>query len=107
MKGFLTARDILLEELQKISKAINQDIDMNDFPYMLEDKESFSFCPSAADNLEISAQVPINMQNVSEVISFFCDCNLSCFLTSFPISPHYDYANFLLTEMVGRIQVSK
>nr|GMD31503.1 protein FAM135B-like [Ipomoea batatas]GMD36381.1 protein FAM135B-like [Ipomoea batatas] len=66
VKGFLTARDILLEELQNISKAINQDLDMNDFPSMLEDKESFSFCPSAADNVESSVEVPINMQNVSE-----------------------------------------
>lgn len=107
MKGFLTARDILLEELQNISKAINQDLDMNDFPSMLEDKESFSFCPSAADNVESSVEVPINMQNVSEVLSSFSDCNLSSFLTSCLISPHYDYANFLLTEMVGCIQVSK
>ncbi|XP_019154428.1 PREDICTED: uncharacterized protein LOC109150890 isoform X5 [Ipomoea nil] len=66
VKGFLTARDILLEELQNISKAINQDLDMNDFPSMLEDNESFSFCPSAADNVESSVEVPINIQNVSE-----------------------------------------
>ncbi|XP_059650912.1 uncharacterized protein LOC132297640 [Cornus florida] len=37
IKALLTARDILMEELQKLSKAINQTIDLNDFTSNLDD----------------------------------------------------------------------
>lgn len=75
VKGFLTARDILCEELQKISKAINQTIDVNDFASKHEVKELLSFptdADSPIDANAVSGQVPSKRQNVSKVLSSFC-----------------------------------
>nr|GMC48306.1 protein FAM135B-like isoform X1 [Ipomoea batatas] len=68
IKGFLTARDILLEELRKVSKAINQAIDVNDFSSKHEDKELFTSrqSTSSTDNAEVSGQMPSQKQSVPQ-----------------------------------------
>lgn len=72
VKGFLNARDILVKELQKISKAINRAIDVNDFASKHEVKELLSFptdADSAIDANAVSGQAPSSRQNVSKVLS--------------------------------------
>ncbi|XP_031105465.1 protein FAM135B-like isoform X2 [Ipomoea triloba] len=69
VKGFLNARDILVKELQKISKAINRAIDVNDFASKHEVKELLSFptdADSAIDANAVSGQAPSSRQNVSK-----------------------------------------
>lgn len=43
VKSLLAARDILLEELQKLSKAIDQAIDLTDFISKMDDTKFDSF----------------------------------------------------------------
>lgn len=41
VKGLLSARNILLEEMERISKAINESIDLTDFISQLDDTKLF------------------------------------------------------------------
>ncbi|VFQ76523.1 unnamed protein product [Cuscuta campestris] len=69
VKGFITARARLLEELKKVSMAIHQAIDINDFSCKHEDKELFSSnqnCVSSAENDQVSQQIPSRKQNTSQ-----------------------------------------
>ena len=54
-KALFGARDKLLEELQKLSKAINQTIDLTDFISKLSDTKLFS-TSLQADGVTTSAQ---------------------------------------------------
>ncbi|RAL47624.1 hypothetical protein DM860_011362 [Cuscuta australis] len=64
LKGLLTACSRLLAEVQKMSNAIYQDIDINDFHWALEDNEPS--VGSASDNLDVSVEMPINKQSDPE-----------------------------------------
>ncbi|CAH9078882.1 unnamed protein product [Cuscuta europaea] len=69
VKGFITARAILLEELKKVSKAINQAIDVNDFSAKHEDKELLSLNQNSVSSTEddqVSQQLSSQKQNVSQ-----------------------------------------
>ncbi|VFQ86608.1 unnamed protein product [Cuscuta campestris] len=69
VKGFITARARLLEELKKVSMAIHQAIDINDFSCKHEDKELFSSnqnCVSSAENDQVSQQISSRKQNTSQ-----------------------------------------
>ncbi|XP_060204743.1 uncharacterized protein LOC132632712 isoform X2 [Lycium barbarum] len=66
IKGLSSARDILFEELQKISKAINQSIDFTDFTDKFDDTQGSQFPPSADTNLmndKALREVPSKMPN--------------------------------------------
>ncbi|XP_009764933.1 uncharacterized protein LOC107789960 [Nicotiana tabacum] len=66
VKAFSGARDILFEELQKISKAINQSIDFTDFTSKFDDEQGSKFPPSADTDLmndKASAEVPSKIPN--------------------------------------------
>lgn len=71
VKAFFTAREIILEELQKLSKAVNQTIDISDFTSK-HDGINLS-AASLKDVTSVNAsQVSDKMQNVSQVILYFC-----------------------------------
>lgn len=66
IKALSSARDILLEELEKISKAINQSIDFTDFTSKFGDKQASQFSASAATDLmndEAAREVPSKILN--------------------------------------------
>lgn len=73
VKAFFTAREIILEELQKLSKAINQTIDISDFTSKHDgiNLSAASLKDVRSVNAEVS-QVSDKMQNVSQVILYFC-----------------------------------
>ncbi|KAK4427205.1 hypothetical protein Salat_1489400 [Sesamum alatum] len=65
VKSLSSSRDILLEELQKLSKAINQPIDIND----ITSNELFGSTPRSDQeraDAEVAGQVSSNPQNVLE-----------------------------------------
>ncbi|KAL3819332.1 hypothetical protein ACJIZ3_005237 [Penstemon smallii] len=65
VKALSNARDILMEELQKLSKAVNHPIDIKD----ITSNELFGFTPRLdleIANAEVSEQVSSKHQNVSE-----------------------------------------
>uniref|UniRef100_A0A3Q7FS44 Uncharacterized protein n=1 Tax=Solanum lycopersicum TaxID=4081 RepID=A0A3Q7FS44_SOLLC len=66
IKALSSARDILLEELEKISKSINQSIDLTDFTSKFDDKQASQF-PASADtdlmNDEAAREVPSKILN--------------------------------------------
>lgn len=71
VKAFLTARDLILEELRKLSRAINQNIDLTDFTSKLEDKVLFGSSPKVGWGIadaEVSGQMSNMLQNFPEVL---------------------------------------
>lgn len=72
IKALSSARDILFEELQKISKAINQSIDFADFTSKFDDKQGSQF-PASADtdlmNDKAAREVPSKILNGTKVLS--------------------------------------
>ncbi|KAF3614523.1 putative phytoene dehydrogenase, chloroplastic/chromoplastic [Capsicum annuum] len=66
IKALSSARDILIEELQKISKAINQSIDFTDFTSKFGDKQGSQFPLSADTDLKNdkgAREVPTKIPN--------------------------------------------
>ncbi|CAN4086119.1 unnamed protein product [Withania somnifera] len=66
IKSLSSARDILLEDLQKISKAINQSIDFTDYTSKFDDEQGSQFPPSADTDLmndKAASGVPNKIQN--------------------------------------------
>ncbi|CAN4088192.1 unnamed protein product [Withania somnifera] len=66
IKSLSSARDILFEELQNISKAINQSIDFTDYTSKFNDKQGSQFPPSAdtnAMNDSAASEVPSKILN--------------------------------------------
>ncbi|KAL7199346.1 hypothetical protein ACSBR2_021602 [Camellia fascicularis] len=69
VRALLTARDILLEELEKLGKAINQTIDFTDFTSKLDDSSLFGFSLQGGvetARAEVSAEAPTAPQMGSE-----------------------------------------
>lgn len=69
VKAFLTARDLILEELRKLSRAINENIDLTDFTSKLEDKMLFGLSPKVGWGIadaEVSGQKSSMLQNFPE-----------------------------------------
>jgi hypothetical protein len=77
VKALLTARDILLEELQKLNRAVDQAIDLTDFISKMDDTKLFDSVLranlGAAD--EVSGQG--KPQNGLEVLTLFCPSEYS------------------------------
>ncbi|KAK3021189.1 hypothetical protein RJ639_046603 [Escallonia herrerae] len=72
VKAFIAARDIILEELQKLSVAINQTIDLTDFTSKLEEKTLFGSSPKAGletSNNEVLGQTSSKARNTSEELN--------------------------------------
>lgn len=91
VKAFSGARDILFEELQKISKAINQSIDFTDFTSKFDDEQGSKFPPSADTDLmngKASGEVPSKISNGFKV--------LSCYPHTAAIYSDYAYVNIEL-----------
>lgn len=75
VKALLTARDVLLEELHKISKAINEAIDTSDFESKMNNMNLMNFVVLAnlfAIDDEVLGQG--KLQNSLEVLAFI-SCN--------------------------------
>lgn len=72
VKTLVTARDILLEETQKLSKAIDQPIDFTDFISQLDDTKLFASLlqPHSAST---NGEVPVASQNYYEKSNVFVD----------------------------------
>lgn len=71
IKALSSARDILIEELQKISKAINQSIDFTDFTSKFGDKQGSQFPLSADTDLKNdkgAREVPTKIPNGTKVL---------------------------------------
>lgn len=71
-KAFLTARNLLIEELQNLSKAINQTVDIPDFTSEVDDNQLFgSFSSMDQENTDfgVSRKVSSESNNVLEVHS--------------------------------------
>ncbi|KAH9611300.1 hypothetical protein KSS87_023662 [Heliosperma pusillum] len=59
VKALLTARDVLLEEAQNLSRAIDQSIDLNNFISQLDDSKMFgSLIPADVSSTETNNQRP-------------------------------------------------
>ena len=74
VKALVAARDILFEELQKISKEIEQEIDLTDLVPKLDDKKlCSSILQSDLDMAigEVSRKLPGMPQNSIEVLTLF------------------------------------
>ncbi|KAK3000770.1 hypothetical protein RJ639_020617, partial [Escallonia herrerae] len=72
VKAFIAARDIILEELQKLSVAINQTIDLSDFTSKLEEKTLFGSSPKAdleMSNNEVLGQTSSKARSTSEELN--------------------------------------
>uniref|UniRef100_A0A5B7C301 DUF676 domain-containing protein n=1 Tax=Davidia involucrata TaxID=16924 RepID=A0A5B7C301_DAVIN len=85
VKALFTARDILLEELQKLSKAISQTIDLTDITSELDDTKMFASSLRAdleTADAEVSGQVSGQPQNVSEKPNGSIDFRSEGFLQS-------------------------
>ena len=75
VRALLTSRDILLEELQNLSKAINQMVDLADFTSKLDDSRLFGSSREAVletSHAVVSAEASSKPQTDSEVLIFFC-----------------------------------
>jgi len=74
VKALLTSRDILLEELQKTSKAINESLDISEFVSIMSNTKLLNFVLRAnqfAINVEVVGQgKPQNGLKVFAFISF-------------------------------------
>lgn len=67
LKALSSAHDILIEELQNLSKAINEPIDVED----IASRKLFGFIPRSDQDLTdpgVPVQVPSKPLNVSEVL---------------------------------------
>lgn len=72
IKALLTARDILLEEFQNLSKAIDQTVDFTDFISGMDDTKYVDvLIPSKRDNVKGEAAGQGNPQNGLEVHALF------------------------------------
>lgn len=70
VKGLLTARDILLEDIERISKVINQSIDLTEFISQIDDTKLFGspLAPHLSSNhSDSSMRDPIESQDNIEV----------------------------------------
>ena len=75
VRALLTSRDILLEELQNLSKAINQMVDLDDFTSKLDDSRLFGFSRGGVletSHSAVSAEASSKPQTDSEVLTLFC-----------------------------------
>lgn len=74
VKALAAARDILFEDLQKISKAIEQEIDLTDLIFNLDNKNPCSSILQADLDMEIgevSRKLSGKPQNSIEVLTLF------------------------------------
>jgi hypothetical protein len=96
LKTLLMARDILLEELQKLSKAVDQTIEISEFQSKLNNEKILKFVVQAnrfATDVEILAQG--NPQNGLKVLTFIhaAEC---CYFVSIFFSFYFYLFNFLV-----------
>lgn len=71
IKALIAARDILLEDIQKISKAIDQSIDLTNFISNLDDMKFGSILQANLDTADKVLQVSCNPQNGFKVRQIF------------------------------------
>lgn len=69
MKALLGARDTLLEEMQKLSKAIDQTIDLSEFVSTM-DKTLLSDAASTEKTVDVEGSGQGKQQNNLEVLAF-------------------------------------
>jgi hypothetical protein len=84
LKTLLMARDILLEELQKLSKAVDQTIEISEFQSKLNNEKILKFVVQAnrfATDVEILAQG--NPQNGLKVLTFIHAAECCYFVSIF------------------------
>jgi hypothetical protein len=84
LKTLLMARDILLEELQKLSKAVDQTIEISEFQSKLNNEKILKFVVQAnrfATDVEILAQG--NPQNGLKVLTFIHAAEYCYFVSLF------------------------
>jgi len=86
IKALLTARDILLEEFQNLSKAIDQSFDFTDFMSRIDDTKYIGvLMPSKMDNVKGEVSRQGKPQNGLEVHALFQTVYFFfsfCFLTN-------------------------
>lgn len=93
VKSLVSARDILLEELQRLGKAIDKTVDLTDFISKMDDIKLFELILEAnlgAPDGEVSR--PGKPQNDLEVLTYFMHHSTSGFLFNF-------YAEFCLLNL--------
>ncbi|GFZ13035.1 putative serine esterase family protein [Actinidia rufa] len=75
VRALLTSRDILLEELQNLSKAINQMVDLDDFTSKLDDSRLFGSSREGVletSHAAVSAEASSKPKTDSEVLILLC-----------------------------------
>lgn len=71
VKALLGARDTLLEEMQRLSKAVGQTIDLSEFVSSM-DNALLSDSTPTGKSVEVEGSGQGKQQNNLEVLTFFC-----------------------------------
>jgi len=104
LKALLTAREILLQELQKLSKAVDQTIEISEFLSKLNNQKILNYVVHAnqfATDVGISAQG--NPQNGLEVLPFYSCCSILLFCFSVYISFYFFFfINYIVSSCAER-----